>query len=65
MTPETRRKLSIAFTVYNRARAQARRQGDTKQIDLWNKTLGRMVKVAFHHRAATSSKPNPISFAQA
>ena len=46
MQPTKRRKLSIAFSVYNKARAAARRDGDMKRIDLLNKTLGRMVKDA-------------------
>jgi hypothetical protein len=47
MTPQIRSKLSIAFSVYNIARAKARRAGDKHQIDLCNKVLGRMVKAAY------------------
>jgi hypothetical protein len=42
-----RRKLSIAFTVYNRSRAEARIHGDTKKLEALNKTLGRLVKDAY------------------
>jgi len=47
MTSQISHKLSIAFSVYNKARAEARRAGDTKQIELCNKVLGRMVKAAY------------------
>ena len=47
MNASIRRKLSIAFTVYNRARAEARRRGDTKKIDALNKTLSRLVRNAY------------------
>lgn len=46
MTLERRKKLSIAFSVYNTSRAIARRNGDIKQIVMLNKILGRMVKAA-------------------
>lgn len=46
MTPKTRSKLSIAFTIYNKARAEARRRGDVQQIARLNQTLGRMVAQA-------------------
>ena len=49
MTQQVRSKLSIAFAIYNRARATARRAGDTKQIDILNKTLGRMIAQAYRH----------------
>jgi hypothetical protein len=44
-----RRKLSIAFTVYNAARARARKSGDIKQEEILNKVLGNLVRDA--HRA--------------
>ncbi len=47
MTPQLRSKLSIAFSVYNIARAKARRAGDEKQVELCNKVLGRMIKAAY------------------
>jgi len=46
MTAESRRKLSLAFTVYNKARAEARRHGDTKRIAALDKVLGNLVKAA-------------------
>ncbi len=47
MTPQIRRKLSIAFSVYNKATAKARRNGDTKTIQALNQVLGKMVKAAY------------------
>ncbi len=47
MPTSTRRKLSIAFSVYNKARAQALRSGDNHQVELCNQVLGRMVRQAF------------------
>ncbi len=49
MTTQTRSKLSIAFTIYNKARTQARRRGETQEIDRLNKVLGRMVSQAYKH----------------
>jgi len=49
MPTKTRSKLSIAFSIYNKARAAARRAGDAKQIDLLNKVLGRMISQAYRH----------------
>lgn len=58
MSEQTRRKLSIAFTTYNKARAAARATGDTKSIEQWNKVLGRLVRDAFRrhpdHRKSTA-----------
>ena len=62
MTAITRRKLSLAFTIYNKARAAAR--GDVKKIEQWNKVLGRMVKDAYRQRK-TVTQFTPLSFAQA
>ena len=53
MTLERRKKLSIAFSVYNTSRAIARRNGDIKQIVMLNKILGRMVKDASRHNKFT------------
>jgi len=47
MNAYTRRKLSIAFTIYNQAIADARRSGDIKKIAIWNQVLGRMIKDAY------------------
>ena len=49
MTNQIRSKLSIACTIYNKARTQARRRGDMKQIEALNKTLGRMIAQAYRH----------------
>lgn len=64
MTEQTRRKLSLAFTIYNKAVAQARRAGDAKAIEQWKKTLGKLVKDAYRrNRAALSSSRLPLAFA--
>ena len=44
------RKLSLAFSLYNTARAEARRLRDTKRMNALNKVLGNLVRDA--HRAA-------------
>jgi hypothetical protein len=61
MTTEIRRKLSIAFTVYNKARADARRRGDTHRIETLNKVLGNMVKAA--RRSAHAGRLSPVGLA--
>lgn len=58
MTAQTRRKLSLAFTVYNKARADARRHGDIKRISALNKVLGNMVKAA--RRSARAGHLSPV-----
>lgn len=64
MSEKTRRKLSIAFTIYNKAVAQARRAGDVKAVKQWNKTLGRLVKDAYRrHVAAQESTLHSVSLA--
>ncbi len=62
MTAITRQKLSLAFTIYNKARAAAK--GDTKKIEQWNKVLGRMVKDAYRYSRKTVMQSNPLFFAQ-
>jgi len=60
MNNQIRRKLSIAFTIYNQSRAEARRRGDTKKLEAMNKVLGRLVKNSyrparlFHLRSNTN-----------
>lgn len=49
MSDRTRHKLSIAFSTYNKARADARRRGDEKTLEALNKVLGRMVRDAYKH----------------
>ena len=58
MTEQTRRKLSLAFSIYNKAVAQARRAGNVQAVEQWNKTLGRLVKDAYrrNHAALNSSR---------
>jgi hypothetical protein len=50
MNAQTLRKLSIAFTIYNQSRAEARRHGDSKKLEAMNNVLGNLVKDA--HRPA-------------
>lgn len=64
MTAEIKRKLSIAFTTYNKARAAARRAGDEKSIKQWNEVLGRLVRDAYRRqRAAQKSTALSLSLA--
>jgi hypothetical protein len=64
MSEQTRRKLSLAFTIYNKAVAQARRAGNVKAVEQWNKTLGKLVKDAYRrNRAVLNSSPLPLALA--
>jgi hypothetical protein len=47
MDDQTRRKLSIAFVIYNQSRAEAYQRGDTKKLEILNLLLGRLVKDAY------------------
>lgn len=64
MSEQTRRKLSIAFTIYNKAVAQARRAGNVKAVEQWKKTLGKLVKDAYRrNRAALNSSRLSLALA--
>jgi hypothetical protein len=55
MTALTRSKLSLAFTIYNQSRAEARRRGDAKKIAQMNRVLGNLVRDAY--RPARARRP--------
>ena len=64
MTDQIRRKLSLAFTIYNKAVAQARRAGNVQAVEQWKKTLGKHVKDAYRrNRAALNSSRLPLALA--
>ena len=48
---------SELFTVYNKARAKARRDGDTKRIDRLNKSLGILQSKAYYTDDKTAYIP--------
>lgn len=50
MNDSIRRRLSIAFSTYNKATAKARAAGDEKAVEMWKKVLGRLVKDAYRRR---------------
>ena len=51
---------SEIFTAYNKARAVARRAGDTKQIERLNKALGILLSKAYY--TAEKAEYNPTHF---
>jgi predicted nucleic acid-binding Zn finger protein len=61
MTNTTRPTKSEIFTAYNKARAQARRAGDTKQVERLNKALGVMLSKSYYTGEKADYMPTHFS----
>jgi hypothetical protein len=57
MTNQTQPTKSEIFTAYNKARAVARRAGDTKQIDRLNKALGILLSKSYYGAEKAEYQP--------
>ena len=61
MTTTTRPTKSEIFTAYNKARAAARKAGDTKRIERLNKALGILLSNAYYEGEKAEYSPTYFS----
>ena len=61
MSNERRSYLSQLFTAYNKAKASARRSGETKLVDRLNKALGILMSRGYYSGEKATYQPSTFS----